>query len=539
MLRTSYNPQNLQALLESGSNALAKGQAQYFTPADLAGVLASALPGQRPHIVDFSCGSGSFLTGASLESRLLGVDIDASALPRGNAYVAADFTRFAPLLESLKWEADLFALNPPWDIFWHRERFAFLAQSSCPAVVQAFAQHDGRTRRDTMDSTILSLCCALHFAARWGEGILIGNEATLQRLILGDQAPHRALAGHIWAHLSIAGNICQPGWQGAKPGSEFRTGVIYFARASQLGCHEMTAENVADIRAQVAELTRLRLRLRRGPEVDRNIRTEDTVMLWQAAAQEWRRLNDPQARPLWNITLDPQGAIITNLSLFDQHSDRLPKGEVAKLFALNGKHPMQLVIQKSHRVALEEAVFGKTWRVAPAVQSAVRQAMMEYHLVRAPLRPLDNIQRLGWLDEQDTIRCTRDLGPFRAGSHYSISTRTVSVRRSGQKLNLAGLNEDVIWSGSELAIYLKAGNKEYLFMEGRLRCEEVSIYPDEDTDLEAGDSISGREAVNYSLQELAAHFDIPDVPDVATVNAEGYARNLQLLDQLEELANAL
>ncbi len=40
-------------------------------------------------------------------------------------------------------------------------------------------------------------------------------------------------------------------------------------------------------------------------------------------------------------------------------------------------------------------------------------------------------------------------------------------------------------------------------------------------------------ATDFTLQELVAHFTIPEVPDVATMDPAEYGRNLEALDGLE------
>jgi len=537
--RTQINPQIFQELLESASNAAAKGQAQYFTPAAWASVLGLPLPKSRRTVVDLTAGNGQLMAGVSSgHTWRLGCDIDPAAARSG--CVVADLTKFHNLLREIQFEADLFVLNPPWDLHWHRDRLKALADSACPAVAEAFAARDGRLGADTIDSTIATLCLALDFCSAYGEGFLIANEATLQRLIFAMGAPHRALENHIWAHLAINGNLCQAK---ADPKSDFKTGVIWFARPEQSGTPKHYAAASREEAAAVCkELQRNRLRLRRGCETSGDYNyTEDTVQMWRAAAEEWGRLTGQRKAPQWNIMLSTAGTIITDLSLFEQHSDRIEKGEVARLFALNGKSPMNLVIQKAHRKELEHAAFGGLWRVAPAVQEAVRMAIKEYDAVRAPIRPLNEIQRLGFLDEQDTILCTKPLAGFTAGTRYELYTTTVSVNRSGSKMNVCGELDAVEWSGSELCIYLRdAGGTARCFMEARLRNDKVRVLlpvenrkPPEKGKLT--DDEEHRIHIDFTLQDLVEHFQIPEVPSVAELHPDLYQRNLAALHEIEAL----
>jgi len=598
--KTGIAPANLQQHLESAANAVVKGQAQFHTPPEWAAALALALPQYRPVLVDLTCGNGQLLAGTAAPSTkyLIGADIERPSTldPRlSTHFVQADLTRFYSLLRIAGFEADCFVLNFPWDLHQYRDRLAGLAQSDCPAVEMAFGAHDGRTSKDTIDSTIAGFCIALDRCSPYGEGCIIANEATLQRLIFALKAPHAALATHIWAHLVIPGNICSPNSENRGPKAEFRTGIIYFARSHIQGCqqHHTLSPN-SDLLSSASELCsrlgKARLSLRRGSVIRQyeGGHTPDTVELWDACREEWNFTHSDVRTPnSFNIYLDVDGTIKTNLSLFDQTSGRVKKEQYQRLFALNGRHPMQLILQKAERKELERAVFGATWRVAPAVVDAVQNALAEYNAVRSPLYPLSQIQRLGYLDDNDDILCCKNLeipkaenrnrdgsisavplwnkslavssipqgepistvppwnkslsvssdAPdtiprgecFRAGTRYAIRTETIRVKRSGTKMNLTGERDEVEWEGSELALFIRDGEGiERLFMEERLRGKDVTL------------SIQDQGApspIEYNLQDLIQHFEIPEVPDVALVHPAAYQKNLEALELIESIVN--
>src|SRR5262245_16197296 len=230
-------------MLDSATNALDKGQAQYFTPHDLALDLSGPLPQFRPLLVDLSCGSGSLLHAAANGSttHLLGADIhpyrnpnkintppadavsrpisqtrgDVAAiesclpLPLGEGLgvrgsdltihrITADLTLLYPLLAEVNWLADLFVLNPPWDLHWHRDRLTALAGSDCSAVRAAFPQIDPRVGREQIDSTVATMMIALDRMTYRVEAFLIANSSTAQRLLFDRNAPYHALAAHVW-----------------------------------------------------------------------------------------------------------------------------------------------------------------------------------------------------------------------------------------------------------------------------------------------------------------------------------------------------
>jgi hypothetical protein len=591
---TSIAPANLQAVLDSAANAGQKGQAAWFCPPSWAEALALALPAYRPVVVDLTCGNGQLLMGARAPGtyHMLGCDIE--ALPPdpddpslagagegarradegrwGNSnlashFIQADLTQLAGYLHKAQWTADCFGLNFPFDHHWYRDRLAFLAESDCWTVSSAFDRHDGRTSKDTIDSTAAGMMLALDRMAMWGEGFVIANHSTVERLLFAKDAPHEALAAHIWCRLTVPFNICDQGStraprvaDGAPPSEGMQTDVLYFARSHYGGVNKeirINGQSGTDSLAEAAELLKevgqSRLSLRAGTTIRQyeGGHTANTVELWDAIGLEWRtvhnqnRSNDRR----WNVWLNLDGTLDTNLTPFQEVAEPIKKEQYLRLHALKGKHPMQLILQKAERKELHHAVFGTTWRVAPAVIEAVQAALKEYDEVRAPLYPLSKIQRLGYLDDNDDILCLKNvythdilssLGRpgeilqggtvlFAAGQRYTIRTETIAIKRTGRKMNLTGQLDDVLWEGSELALFIKDNNgTERLFMDERLRAEDVRL------SIQAEDAPS---PIEFNLQQLADHFDIPEVPDVATKSPAAFQRNVELLQQIESIIN--
>jgi hypothetical protein len=101
----------------------------------------------------------------------------------------------------------------------------------------------------------------------------------------------------------------------------------------------------------------------------------------------------------------------------------------------------------------------------------------------------------------------KDLGPFRAGRRYALATRSVRFTRTQWKPNLHGEEEELELSGQELAILI--GDKEMCFMDGALRDENVKI----------GD---GEFPIHFITQDLVEHFEIAEVPHIATTDPDRY-----------------
>ena len=230
--RTAINPEIIQELLDSTRNAADRGQSQFFTPPALAALLGAAFPKYRETVVDLTCGNGQLLAGVANQGTacLLGADIDPCRSADGVHVqrITRDLTHFYPLLVETRFTADLFALNPPWGMEWHRDRLKELADSPVTAVRHAFAASAGEP---VIDSTIATLMIALDRCTSAGEGLLIANHATLERLVFAEGAPCAALAEHIWLHLILDGNPMTGEttgrWVRDRP---FYTSVLFCAR---------------------------------------------------------------------------------------------------------------------------------------------------------------------------------------------------------------------------------------------------------------------------------------------------------------------
>jgi hypothetical protein len=157
---------------------------------------------------------------------------------------------------------------------------------------------------------------------------------------------------------------------------------------------------------------------------------------------------------------------------------------------------------------------------------------------------LPEIQRLGYLDEEDAIECKADLAGkenrliFKKGQHYPLRTQTVAITRTVTRPNaFTGEEEELEYSGQELAFFITDKQEnECCFMDARLQ-------EDPNTEIhnakKVKDNRDPAQAVDFTLQELCAHFVVPEVPDVATVNPPGYQQHLSTLLNLEKLTETV
>ncbi len=296
---------------------------------------------------------------------------------------------------------------------------------------------------------------------------------------------------------------------------------------------------------------------------------EETVPRWKALAERARSMR-PNAPPQYHLTLFGN-EIRVRLGLFDSAMVKV-NCELAqfaeRLAALDGRNPLQVVMQRDERAFIlglckENAEMLKSenlksdsefqhvsmsasqrfpWTVDPALRAAVQAAVAQYNAIRAPLVPLPKIERLGYLDENDDILCVQDLGDFRAGVRYPLSTRSIRFTRTTTKPNIRGEDEELELSGQERAVIIKSDSpstpstksktpstesNESTFMDASLRAPNVEV----------GEK-PGAEVVQFTLQQLVDHFDIPEVPDIATTDPVRYNNLIAQLHQPEQLTNA-
>ena len=376
---------------------------------------------------------------------------------------------------------------------------------------------------------------ALDLCTPYGEGLLIGNNATLQRLLFEPGAPHAAVAAHVWAHLVIPGNPmtarknCQ--WQEDKA---FATGVLYFARDHTAGPR----------RYQWPTPSRPGLSPGRRSCATRISPVATAPSGGRPPRRRRARRPATSRKSPWNLWL-AGGTIHTALSLFEKHSQKIDKRQVKRLFNLTGKTPMDLVIQRNTRDELLEVAERSGWRVQPELLAAVRAAIQQYHAGRAPLYPLPEIQRLGYLDEEDAIECKADLTDARRQDHLPqrraipapLRNRVSFSRTVTRPSNFTGEDEELQYSGQELAFLISAHGRKRMVLHGCAGCATTPPPPLAMPSASRATAITAT-PVDFTLQDLVAHFVIPEVPDVAAVQPEAYSVMVSRLSEIEAVLAA-
>ena len=516
--KSSLNTDNLQAVLDA--NGAQKGQQQYWTPPEIASALCSAFGRTRYAIADLQCGNGALLNAASnatTKSRL-GVDIDPRSRSKERITIIGDCVEIHSLLREADVKFPLVLANPPFGVRW--------PVAKLPVGARYFA--DGR---ELVDSTVGAWVMANESLAKGGEGYMICNAATRERLLV----PGAPFMRRVWLVLEMPNFF--PGVS-----DKLRMEVVFFAE-----CHyselEQRVVRLAEPSPQLIHET-VRREMRGGYAFYKSqswknysstdeANADETIRRFFAVREEWLRREAERegARPKWNIWLE-RGKIKTYLTPFQEVSATVPRHLAEELHRLNGKSPVELAVLRETRDALTRAVSCEWWRVHPNVKAAVEGGLRDYHALRAPFNKPSNAQAIAWLDEEDRITANRNVANagvtwFSAGKSYKIESRTFEGRKIELRPRVGdSTTEEVLVTGQELMLIVTSDTGQ------RVAFTQHAL------DLENRAETEGLQDIDASqtLFDLMEWFVIPDVKDLAELNAKRFAENLSALADIEQSA---
>ena len=179
--------------------------------------------------------------------------------------------------------------------------------------------------------------------------------------------------------------------------------------------------------------------------------------------------------------------------------------------SLHGMTPAEAVQSKETRRLLRSI---PPERCSEDLRSVVANALLDYAVRTAPLLPLPDAQRLGWLDEHSHLLCRLNLGAgFTPGSYYPINCGEISARRLTTKTTIQGTKAEVAITGSELLVAIRDD-------QGR----DHSFYN--------GGNSGAADPFAHSLEILIKHFHIPPVPDITQILPARFRKNKKALAHL-------
>jgi hypothetical protein len=532
----SIHPGNIQHFADSAANAIQLGQRQFFTPPDMAAALCTPLQASLATIAtDLMSGSGHLLA-ASKRPRTVGIDVDerSASVSKSSVY-QADVTRFYPLAHAAGLKHDLLLLNPPFSLQWYLDRLAPLALSPVPGVREAYQA--ALAKGNTIDSTLATLLIALDSLSGAGEGFMICNADTARRLIGDPEADpsmtatdnRQPLMRNIWCWLDVPGAIYE------NQQTPFPTAVLYFSASHGKACPDdrlpLYLHAPSHDPRTIERTLATALSARPFAFCGRACTSKYQIQEWEDFSADWNAVRGEYhqlyhgAKPDYNLMLGPGGRIKTHLDPFRRAAYTHNRELLLAFQGMSGETPAALVVQQASRSALKHAVTSGNWRVQPELLAAVDAAITAYEAVRAPFYTPNEVQALGWLDEESEIVCERSGIPgFRAGAAYPIRSWIEQTTWKDEKTNLAGDKEQLAMSGNELVVAVAADDDT-----------EHQFHVRRDKDLPPLD----RNGTHHHLiQSLIDHFKIPIPQDVAQINPQAYQSHLQRLTELENLINS-
>lgn len=508
MKKQQVTPESLNS---SASNSGQKGLQQYFTPAAWSTALGAALPEQRRTLADLHAGRGSLLLGLanSTTRHVIGFDIDPSAtLGPPSAWAAAcqpsapplrelhhgDILDLLPLLLDARCRFDLLALNPPFSLRW-------------PAALLPEPLRKGA--KTHVDSTLATLHMIPPLLTEKGEALLIANHSTLERL--HQRHPEDFDAAWLWADLP---NF----FPGVSP--DLRVAALYLAAGHTGGPARATLHATAPHEAAVFLESQRHAHLT-APCIDSAWQQDPTATrLFTACVEEMQRRRDP-SRSEANVTLGSNGRLRTWIGAYHQAAASTPAASIEFLRQINRRHPLELILQRGTRMALQALLDSGIWTISPDAQAAIATALADFERDRAPLTPIRGVQLIGWIDDAEELLCTRDLPPFKAGTRYPLSTETIE------------------WRKTQIRPRFQAGKRTEEEVGVRGMDLQISLHPPEGSPVRFlyNPAVDPGLRESHSLEILAAHFQLPAVTDISTLHPEAYAAHLCALDELEKITS--
>lgn len=517
MKRQQITPASLSS---PAPNSARKGLQQYFTPQDWATALGAGLPQHRRTIFDPFCGNGSLVRGLANDTTrdAMGLDLDPTATlggdkaweatpsPRTRRTLAhGDFLDLLPLLNNTATKFDLLALNPPFSLDWP---LALLPEPLAKNL-------SGKS----ISSTHATLRLIPQLLTHRGEAVLIANAATIESL----RFKYPEDFANAWLQLSMPSF-----YPGTDP--SLRTAVLYF------GSKPATNPIITDLQSRptqadlAATLDSTRRQHFTAPCIEEAWHQDNDIPnAFLHCADEMERRRNP-ANSNANIILDDTGRIRTWVSGFQQRNLKIPKHLADFLRRINRCFPVELTIQPAVRCAIKDAMASNIWTIDPPAEAAIRDALATFDKGRTPLAPLSLIQRLGWIDEHETILCTKDFDNFRSGTTYPISSQTVEWQKTETRPRYrAGIRdtEEVRTKGTDLKITVHGPDDHdhhFTYCPANIAHAKPTRNP-------SNRDLGGSN--HHDLETLATHFEIPEVPDITAIFPDQYAANLALIDQLE------
>lgn len=250
--------------------------------------------------------------------------------------------------------------------------------------------------------------------------------------------------------------------------------------------------------------------------------TKDTYQKFLTVREEVQRKAN-ETFDDFNIRLDNE-KIRVRFSEFAILSGQIPQDLVDTAETLKNKTLLDLAVMRDTRDTARKVLTDKRLKVPPGLVAQFDDVCKQLTIQAAPFNRPSPVQRVAWLDEQNTIECLHDFGPFKAGQKYPIETRVITGKKLEKRHRPGYGQEEVLVSGQELVVAVedKATREYHTFTQF-----EPSV--------ETKDSIVEHFYVSgyHLLQDLITNFKMPEVQDIAEADPAGYIKYRKRLEALQ------
>lgn len=166
----------------------------------------------------------------------------------------------------------------------------------------------------------------------------------------------------------------------------------------------------------------------------------DTGITREGPSFYWREIEnvieeEKRKLPEFNVWLKESsvagrvGSLGVFLSIRDQKKFDITHADAKRLMSLDGSTPQVLAVDKETRKLLNSLVEAGIYKVQPEAEEAIRNAVSEAVRVSTPIMPVTDFERVAYLDEEDTVTCINDWGPFKRGEKYPVRSRNYSFKQ--------------------------------------------------------------------------------------------------------------
>jgi hypothetical protein len=192
---------------------------------------------------------------------------------------------------------------------------------------------------------------------------------------------------------------------------------------------------------------------------------------------------------------------------------------------LYGKTLIDLAVMRSTRDQTKAILTDKRLKVPPDLLRAWDEACRQIAILGAPFARPSPVQRVAWLDEQETITCTSEFaGDFKRGNSYVIRTHIIT----GKKLEYRhrpghSKKEEVLVSGQEVVVAIVGENgHKHIFTQFPITEKMADLH-----------YTYVRTKRAHTLEDLIVNFAMPEVQDIAEADPASYLKYRNRLEALQ------